>query len=234
MVSALSIIGSDRSLQEHWIKRFVALLVDSLIFYAISFLVTWFIILPKWDVPLLWTFFMPAISGILFFLYAAVMEASSSGATLGKRILNLRAIALEGDMDFGKAAMRNLSKIYGLFLLLDFLVGFVTDGDPKQKWFDRMAGTTVIVTTALSDQEQHIYQTQQSKYAPPPQEPYPPTRHEQAYQYPPPPPTSAPAPQAGPQGTQPQTAELKCPACGGRMAETGAGRLKCIRCGKIQ
>ena len=158
-----------------------------------------------------------------------------SGATIGKKVMNLRVISTSGEMDAGKAAIRNISKIYGLFLVIDWLVGFITDGDPKQKWLDRTAGTTVIVTTTLTDQQQHTYQSQQAKYAPPPQEGYQ-SRHEQTYQYPPPPPpSSAPPPQQGGQQPPPEpTQEQTCNSCGGRMNLTGNGRLKCIRCGKIQ
>ncbi|MFO7618694.1 MAG: RDD family protein [Thermoplasmata archaeon] len=232
MVSALNIIGSDRSLQEHWLKRFVAILIDSFIIYVIGSILMQFAILPlNWSIPNPWVMVWPPLSGVMLFIYSLIMEASGGAATLGKRIMGLRVIAMNDDMDTGKAAIRNLSKVYALFFLLDWLVGFTTEGDPKQKWMDRVAGTSVVVTSMLSEEEQHTYQTQQSKYAPPPQEPYPPTRHEQVYQYPPPTPKSAPPAQ---DKSPVSAAEVNCAACGGRMAETGTGRLKCIRCGKIQ
>lgn len=239
MVSALNIIGSDKSLQDHWVKRFVALLIDYLIFIVISWLLFWLVFIPWWGnwwgpAAIGWTVFQPGFAGIMLFLYSMVMESAAGGATLGKRVMNLRVIAMEGDIDLGKAAIRNVSKIHGLFLLLDWLVGFVSEGDPKQKWLDRVGGTTVVLTTALSEQEQHTYQSQQAKYAPPPQEQYV-TRHETAYQYPPPPGTSAQQQQPAGQAPTPAPDNVpKCLHCGGRLAETGAGRLKCIRCGKIQ
>jgi len=232
MVSALNIIGNDESLQEHWFKRFIAIVIDNMIFWAIGSVLTWlFINNLLWNIPFAWTVTMPLMSGGLFFLYAFALEASSGGATLGKKVMNLRVISTTGEITMGQAAMRNVSKVYGPFLALDWLVGFVTDGDPKQKWLDRVAGTTVVVTTTLSEQEQHTYQAQQAKYAPPPQEKY--QRHEQSYQYPPPPPPTSAQASKQTQGPDPEQEET-CKSCGGRMTMTGKGRLQCIRCGKIQ
>ena len=236
MVTAMNIIENDKSLQDHWVKRLIALIIDSIIFWAIGVVLTTFVILGtlNLNIPFIWPVFLPLFSGGMFFLYAFIMEASSGGATLGKRIMKLRVISTDGPMTAGKAAIRNISKIHGIFLLIDWLIGFTSEGDPKQKWLDRSAGTTVVLTTTLSDQEQHTYQSQQASYAPPPQENY--ERHDQTYQYPPPPPTSAPAPQQAQPGNQPPQQETGqiCNSCGGRMSMTGNGRLQCIRCGKIQ
>ena len=236
MVTAMSIIENDKSLQDHWIKRLIALIIDYLIFWVISSVLTFFVFLNflNWNNTFLWTGFVPLFTGGMFFLYAFILEASSGGATLGKRMMNLRVISTEGPMTIGKAAMRNISKIHGVFLLIDWLIGFTSEGDPKQKWLDRSAGTTVILTTQLTDQQQHTYQSQQASYAPPPKEDY--QRHEQTYQYPPPPPTTAPAPQQAQPGAPPQqdATDQICNSCGGRMSMTGSGRLQCIRCGKIQ
>jgi len=237
MVSAINIIGNDEALQEHWFKRFLALIIDNLIFWAIGYVLTFFLFQQflGWNIPFVWTIFQPTLSGGLFFLYAFALEAGRGGATLGKRAMNLRVISTSGEMTAGKAAIRNISKIHGTFLLLDWLVGFLTDGDPKQKMTDRSAGTTVVITTQIDAHQQHTYQSQQAKYAPPPQEGYK-SRHEQTYQYPPPPPTRAPEKKPDPPAPQQnqEMAEEKCNSCGGRMAMTGKGRLQCIRCGKIQ
>jgi uncharacterized RDD family membrane protein YckC len=234
MVSALNVIGSDKSLQDHWVKRIVALIIDYAIFIVLSWLLFWLLFIPWWGnwwgpAYLGYSVFQAGFAGLLLFLYSMIMESSSGGATFGKKAMNLRVMPLSGEMDLGKAAIRNVSKIHGLFLLLDWLVGFVSDGDPKQKWLDRVGGTTVVLTTNLTEQEQHTYQSQQAKYAPPPQEQYQ-SRHEAAYEYPPKP---QPA-QVQPAPQQKADAGPECQSCGGRMSETGAGRLKCIRCGRIQ
>jgi hypothetical protein len=123
--------------------------------------------------------------------------------------------------------VRNISKIFFLFLLLDWLVGFATEGDPKQKLLDRSAGTTVILTGSLTEQQQHVYQSQQSDYAPPPQEKYV-AQEEPVYHYPQQQPAES-AEQKEPESPEGQT----CKDCGGRLVLTGSGRLQCIRCGRI-
>lgn len=238
MASALNGIGSDNALQEHWFKRAIAILIDCVIIYIIGSVLMWFVWLPLEILDLgttyEWSLVFPTISGVMLFIYSFAMEAASGNATVGKRFMDLRVISITGEMDTGKAVMRNISKIHGLFLLLDWLVGFVSEGDPKQKWLDRAAGTTVVLTTTLTPEQQHLYQAQQAKVAPPPQEPYQQqTRHDSAYQYPPAQPTkSASAPSAQAQ-QQPAREGQACEACGGRMTETGDGHLKCIRCGKM-
>jgi uncharacterized RDD family membrane protein YckC len=68
------------------------------------------------------------------------------GGTLGKKILGLRVQMVDGSkVTFEKAFIRNISKIYWLFLLIDWLLGIVTPGkDQRQKYTDRIAGTTVV------------------------------------------------------------------------------------------
>jgi hypothetical protein len=74
------------------------------------------------------------------------MEGFAGGATIGKRLVNLVVVSVEGPMDVTKAFLRNISKIYWLFFLADWLIGFVTDGDPRQRYFDRFSNTTVVRT----------------------------------------------------------------------------------------
>jgi uncharacterized RDD family membrane protein YckC len=46
---------------------------------------------------------------------------------------------------FDKSFIRNITKVYGLFLFLDWLVAVITPGaDKRQKYTDRIAGTTVV------------------------------------------------------------------------------------------
>lgn len=142
----------------HWLYRLLALVVDSIIASAIAWVIYSFAIS-----PLLWTvnigfgmtfvaapwwggvFVYPFIYGLILLLYSAVLDVSW-GATVGKRILGLQVqMANGGKVDFGKAFIRNISKIYPLFLLLDWIIGIATPGaDKRQKYTDRMATTTVV------------------------------------------------------------------------------------------
>jgi uncharacterized RDD family membrane protein YckC len=241
MVSALDSIGTDQDLQDHWIKRFVAILIDAILIYVIASIIFFFLPIPFWWG---WGFGYSLLAGLLFFLYCTITEISS-GATLGKSVLNLRVISLHGELDAGGVVVRNISKIHGLFLLLDWLVGFVTDGDPKQRFMDRVAGTTVIITDRLTHQQQHIYQSQQSDYAPPPPVAYT-AKEQETYHYQEPQTTQQDQQQPDAQGQpasqgvpQPQAQQPKqqegqiCKDCGGRLVLMGNGRLQCIRCGRI-
>ena len=148
MVKAIDLIGNNNQLQNHWARRLVAIIIDAVVIWVIA-LILGFIIVIITGVSLgvlvgisIWSgFFM----GIIWLLYSAVMEGMG-GATIGKRMINLIVVSTEYKMDFAKALIRNVTKIHGLFLLIDFLVGFVTDGDPRQRFLDRVANTTVIRT----------------------------------------------------------------------------------------
>jgi uncharacterized RDD family membrane protein YckC len=74
------------------------------------------------------------------------MESSSSAATLGKRVMGLKVQMLNGSKaPSNKVLTRNISKILWFIFLVDILVGIATPGpDPRQRYFDRIAGTTVV------------------------------------------------------------------------------------------
>lgn len=95
--------------------------------------------------PIIFTSF-DLLVGLLHFLYAAVIE-STWGATIGKQIMNLKTTRLDGGKaTLDRTLLRDLSRIHGLFWLLDVVVGMATVGDPHQKIMDRYAGTTVVST----------------------------------------------------------------------------------------
>lgn len=134
----------------HWLLRLVAFIIDSIIIgivagviYAILII---FVVLGGglffvWGPILLLGFLL----GILELFYFMFMDAYYGG-TLGKKILGLRVQMVDGSkVTFEKAFIRNISKIYWLFLLIDWLLGIVTPGkDQRQKYTDRIAGTTVV------------------------------------------------------------------------------------------
>jgi hypothetical protein len=90
-------------------------------------------------------FLTALITGSIWLIYSVILEGMG-GATIGKRLMNLVVVSVEGPMDLMKALIRNISKIYGLIFLIDWLIGFITDGDPRQRFFDRIANTTVVRT----------------------------------------------------------------------------------------
>jgi len=143
--------GSSSQLDiNHWLLRLVAFIIDSIIIGIVAGIIYFFVILSllasgTW--LFLWGSYLvlPFLLGILEILYFAFMEVSY-GATLGKKILGLQVqTANGGKVTFDKAFIRNISKIYWLFLLLDWILAIATAGhDQRQKYTDRIAGTTVV------------------------------------------------------------------------------------------
>ena len=145
-MSAFEKISTDRQLQDHWLRRLVAAIIDGVIMAIIASIISLLAAIPAlvFGVFAIGTF--PFLSGILFFLYAAFME-SSRGATFGKQIMNLKVTTTQGALPtLDKAFIRNISKIYWILLLIDILIGMAVVGDPHQKYSDRWVGTTVVST----------------------------------------------------------------------------------------
>jgi len=141
----------------HWLYRFLALLIDSIITAIPGYIIYWIISGILWPVTYYGWYWggwapwwagvllMPFLIGIIQVLYFAILD-NSWGATIGKRVLGLQVQMVNGGkITFNAAFIRNISKIYGLFLLLDWILGIATPGpDRRQKYTDRMAGTTVV------------------------------------------------------------------------------------------
>jgi uncharacterized RDD family membrane protein YckC len=146
----------------HWLLRFVALLIDSIPLAIISYVIFWFAIVSllfttnvtvygvvvgsvvsiSWWA---WILLFPILYGIFALSYFIIMEVTM-GATIGKKIVGLEVRMSNGSkVTFDKSFIRNISKLFGIFLILDWLVGIATPGpDPHQKYTDRIAGTTVV------------------------------------------------------------------------------------------
>ncbi|MDT8781974.1 MAG: RDD family protein [Candidatus Bathyarchaeota archaeon] len=136
----------------HWIYRLIALIIDSIIagipayiiYAAISASILfnpgmWWFLVWGWLITLL-------LMGVISLLYYVILEIKW-GATLGKRIMGLQVQTVDGhQVTFGKSFIRNITKILSFLIIIDWLVGIVTEGDKRQKFTDRMAGTTVVST----------------------------------------------------------------------------------------
>lgn len=149
-------IGKDSQLQDHWIRRLVAFIIDSILVGIITFVLVVIISIPFMFMALAtglpWYLFnplsFPFFAGILSVLYFSLME-TYYGATFGKRIMNLKPTTLDGQkLSLDLAFIRNVSKIYWIAVLLDTIIGLATTGDPHQKITDQVAGTTIMSTGA--------------------------------------------------------------------------------------
>jgi len=153
----------------HWLLRLVAFIIDSIIVGIIALIIYFFVIVSILAGGL-WFLLGPFIVfglllGLLELLYFMFMDASYGG-TLGKRLLGFQVQMVDGGkVTFEKAFIRNMSKIFWLFLILDWILGVAFPGrDQRQKYTDRIAGTTVVA----------VRQAFVSTATPPPPPPPPP------------------------------------------------------------
>ena len=137
MVTGFDYLSKDKALQSHWLRRFVAIIIDAAVIYIPVNLFFGFLGFNSFIV-----FFS---TGVLFFVYAALFDLLVGG-TFGKMLLSLKSVSTRGQLNSSQALMRNISKIFGPLLLLDWIIGMLVDTqDPRQKWTDQMAETSVIL-----------------------------------------------------------------------------------------
>ncbi len=264
MVTGFDIIGSNKALQEHWIKRLIASIVDFIIvlipLWIVHSILFW-AVFAGWGWWFGWFWWM--FDGLFLFLYFLVLEIAMH-SSIGKKIMNLQVVTTTGQpLGVGAIVIRNLFKILYPLLWLDVILGLFTQGDPRQKFMDRIANTTVVRTDAQAYVEEQFRQMQMvpphPQVAPgawgappqPGQQPYPGAQQQpmqQPMQQQPPggwgqqPGAWSPSPQP-PQGQWPQhqwdeKGDLKpparfCSSCGGQLTPRGDGKLVCVRCGLV-
>jgi len=140
-----------------WVYRLIALIIDSIIAGIIGGIIYALLLVPFLFTSVIFglgffsapwwagAFLFPLIYGIVLVLYSSILEASWAGATVGKRLLGLQVHSVNNNkLTFDKSFLRNMSKIFWLFLLIDWLLGIFTPGNTRQKYTDRMAGTIVV------------------------------------------------------------------------------------------
>lgn len=136
-----------------FLKRFCALMIDSLIIFAVFMLVgicvavVMAVSVPKEDYVLYLTALQKKINIVSFFaswLYYALMESSPYQATLGKRIMRIKVSDLQGNrISFARATGRYFGKIVSTFsLFIGFLMAAFTV--KKQALHDMIAETLVV------------------------------------------------------------------------------------------
>jgi uncharacterized RDD family membrane protein YckC len=59
--------------------------------------------------------------------------------------MRLKVVPISGQLNTSQALLRNVTKIFGPLLLIDWIIGMAIDThDPRQKWTDQIARTSVI------------------------------------------------------------------------------------------
>ncbi len=156
MSDRLEAVRSNASLQQLWIKRVIAFIVDSIIIGIIFVVVSIIfaaLLLPVRVVSFdiftgLSAGFSTILSLLIVYGYYTFFEGSFN-ATIGKMFLGLRVLPIRGGtMNYKKALVRNLTKpwnwVIAVAFLLDLLVSFATEGDPRERFMDTLAGTVVV------------------------------------------------------------------------------------------
>lgn len=130
----------ESSLQQHWIKRLIAIIIDSIL---VSIATTILGFLFGIGAIFNWLNF-PFVMGLIYVLYFTTTELMY-GFTLGKKLVNLKVVSVDDKkLTFERTFIRNISKIHFVFLLLDTFGGFFYSKDPHQKYTDQISHTTVI------------------------------------------------------------------------------------------
>lgn len=239
MVTGFDLLQHNQPLQKHWVRRLIAYIID----FIISFVAAIIISLPfaLAFAPYMFVSF-PFWAGLIQVFYSAIFEYMSR-QTVGKMLLDLEVEGMRGGLDLSETLIRNFSKIHGLFLLLDWIVGMATEGDPRQRFLDRISESTVTSTAEPRHFEDFLMGDERRE------EPRPPNQGPRGH-------SNQPSQkqgwgykedQSGSRGPPPQDQdgrggseagdqfEIKtCRECGGRLKDIGDGKYRCTQCGRIQ
>src|SRR5216117_1226731 len=127
MPSAFDLIGHNPALQEHWIRRFIGFLFDAIVVIVVGLFFAFPLSILTWALSFILFFF-----GMIWFVYSVLLETIFAG-TIGKKILALRVVAIDRNLDVVHAVIRNIPKIFPPLILIDGLVGAATKGDPRDR-----------------------------------------------------------------------------------------------------
>jgi len=138
MPTGYDLLEHSHDFRLHLLKRLAAGLLDAaVVFIPITLAIYLVDLEPK-------EMLAGVVSGFGWFLYSAVME-STKGTSIGKRTMGLAVASKDGPMTLSKGVVRNVPKMFWfIFLPLDLLVGLSRNDDPRQRWTDGVAATTVI------------------------------------------------------------------------------------------
>jgi uncharacterized RDD family membrane protein YckC len=159
MLRRFEAVRTNTSLQNLWTRRAIAFIIDSLILLvvlAVLSVVLAIILAPvlvfSWDAYSGFFSGFSAIFGLIIVWGYYVALEGSAGATIGKRFMELKVRSLTGNMNYTKAFVRSFTKawlpLFTALFALDLIIGFLTEGDPKQRFSDVVADTAVVHTRA--------------------------------------------------------------------------------------
>ena len=144
---------NDEKLEMHskvvlakWTDRFLAWLIDFIIISSISTAIIFSLfgtIYYESNEGGLWaenTQYIP--TSILFFIYWTVLE-HKTGQTIGKKILNLKVINIDGSKaNFKGILLGGFGKSF--LLPIDVVLGWILTNDKRQRIFNKLGDTIII------------------------------------------------------------------------------------------
>ncbi len=134
----------------HWLLRLVAFIIDSIFVSIVAFILLFIAAVATIVTGAFYAgfyiFFFWLVAGVLYIIYFTIFDVVWGG-TIGKMLLGLKVQTVDGGkVSFDKSLIRNVSKFFGL-VIIDWIIAIATPGkDKRQKWTDRIAGTTVVQT----------------------------------------------------------------------------------------
>ena len=138
MPTGFDLLEHSRTLRRHWLKRLAATFVDIMIIFVPMRIVIFFVNAPYQDIV------AGLLSGAVWFVYSSLLEGAY-GKTLGKWFFDLKVVSLKEKKSYHQTFMRSVPKFFWyIFLPFDVIIGLAMEGDPRQRWSDTVAKTTVI------------------------------------------------------------------------------------------
>ncbi len=129
-----------------WSDRFVAWLIDFVIISSVSTLITFALFGTIYYENNDWGLWAENIqyipTSIMFFVYWTVLEYKT-GQTIGKKILNLRVVKVNGiELDFKGSLLSSFGKSF--LLPIDVLLGVILTNQKRQRIFNKLGDTVII------------------------------------------------------------------------------------------
>jgi len=129
-----------------WSDRFIAWLIDFLIISSISLIIiaSWHGTIGfDWNETMMYSRGIDYLPGsVIFFVYWVVLEYKT-GQTIGKKILHLKVVTIDGK----KPTLISMAiNVFGkAFLLpLDVLLGLILTNQKRQRIFNKISNTIII------------------------------------------------------------------------------------------
>lgn len=130
-------------------KRLIAFIIDFLVITALMWILST-IIYPLVVVTRIYFIYNYSliILSIIIILYFTYLEKAKT-STLGKNIMGIKVVAVEGELNYSKTLIRNLSKILWFPLIVDVLGGYLKQNSSLRIMED-ISKTKVILNEYLS------------------------------------------------------------------------------------